>query len=147
MLAYDCFWSNARVKRQDPNTFVPHHWLLTVSSHQAPRLLMDRGHSSWGMSLLCSPLRRLRIKATFLLPPNSVSTFFTWLQLAEKAKILASINFSPFLLLCIQPVSKSHPFFYTVSSKFFLTFSAAETRLMRSEPCEDLREELLEHQV
>ena len=30
------------------------------------------GHHSWGTSLLCSPLCQLRIKASFLFPPNSV---------------------------------------------------------------------------
>ena len=35
-----------------------------------------RGHRSWGMSLLCSPLFWLRIKVTFLFPPYSVSVFF-----------------------------------------------------------------------
>ena len=49
---------------------------------------MEWGHSSWGMSLPCSPLHQLRIKAIFLFPPNSVSIFFIQLQWAEKAKIL-----------------------------------------------------------
>ena len=39
------------------------------------------------MSLLCSPLCWLRIKATFLFPSNLY--FFIWLQWAEEAKILA----------------------------------------------------------
>ena len=33
-------------------------------------------HSSWGISLLCSPCPWLRIKATLLFPQNSVSAFF-----------------------------------------------------------------------
>ena len=37
---------------------------------------MQGGHSSWGMNLLCAPLHWLRIKVTFLFPPNSVSEFF-----------------------------------------------------------------------
>ena len=54
---------------------------------------MERGHSSWGMSLLCSSLYWLRIKATFLFPPNSLSVYFIWLRWAEKPKILASNSF------------------------------------------------------
>ena len=34
------------------------------------------GHSSWGMRILCSPFCQLRVKATFLFLPNSVSVFF-----------------------------------------------------------------------
>ena len=34
------------------------------------------GAGSWSMSLLCSPLHWLRIKATFLFPPSSVFIFF-----------------------------------------------------------------------
>ena len=48
-------------------------------------------HSSWSVSLLCSPLFWLRIKANFLLSPNSVSVFFICLwEGSEKAKNLAS---------------------------------------------------------
>ena len=42
------------------------------SPYESTRLLIKVGHSSWGMSLLCSPLHQLRIKATFLFPPNSL---------------------------------------------------------------------------
>ena len=42
------------------------------------------------MSLWSSPLCRLRIKATFLFPPNSVFIFFIQLGWAKNAKILAS---------------------------------------------------------
>ena len=48
------------------------------------------GHSSWGMRILCSPFCQLRVKATFLFLPNSVSVFFIRLWRAEKAIILAS---------------------------------------------------------
>ena len=37
-----------------------------------------------------SPFYQLTVKATFLLPPNSVSVLFIRLQWAEKAKVLAS---------------------------------------------------------
>ena len=50
--------------------------------------LMRWGHSSWGMSLLCSPLHWLSIKAIFLFPPNSI--FFIRFRWAKKAKLLAS---------------------------------------------------------
>ena len=82
---------NARGRNQDPITFVPHHWLLTVSNCEY-KLLMEAGHSSWGLSLLCSPLHWLRIKAAFLFPPNSVSVFFIRLRRAEKAKILPGVT-------------------------------------------------------
>ena len=36
------------------------------------------GHSSGGLSLLSSPLSQVRIKATFVSPPNSL--FFLWLR-------------------------------------------------------------------
>ena len=42
------------------------------------------------MNLLCSPIRQLRIKATFLFPPGAAYVFLIWLWWAEKAKILAS---------------------------------------------------------
>ena len=42
-------------------------------------------------ALACSPLLWLRIKATLLFSPNSVSVFFIWLGWAEKAKIFDSI--------------------------------------------------------
>ena len=97
MPVYGWLWSNARRRNQDPNNFVPHHWVLTGSPHliSAPRFLMDRRLSFWGMSLLCSPLCWLRMKATCLLPPHFVSMFFICLQWTEKAKILASYSGSP----------------------------------------------------
>ena len=41
MPIYDCLWNNARGRNQDPNTFVPHPWFLTVNRHliKVPRLL------------------------------------------------------------------------------------------------------------
>ena len=61
------------------------------------------------MSLLCSRLRLLRIKATFLFPPNSVSVFFIQLQGAGKTKILASNNgeFFVLVLFSFSPSLKS----------------------------------------
>ena len=40
-------------------------------------VLKGAGHSSWGMSLLYSPLCWLRIKVTFLFPPNSLWIFYS----------------------------------------------------------------------
>ena len=42
-----------------------------------PLSLMERGHSSWGMRLLCSALCPLRIKATFLFP-QTLSPYFSF---------------------------------------------------------------------
>ena len=64
------------------------------------------GHCSWGMSLLCSPLQLLRIKVTFLFPPNSVSVFFIQLQWAEKAKILTSNKGTFSVFFFSKPQSK-----------------------------------------
>ena len=47
----------------------------------------SRGSSSWGMRLLCSALCRLRIKATFLFPPNSMSVFLIWLQRERRPRL------------------------------------------------------------
>ena len=57
------------------------------------RLLMEGRHCSWGVNQLCFPPRQQRIKATFLLPPNSISIFFIRLQWADKAKNLTSNTF------------------------------------------------------
>ena len=66
---------------------VPLGVVLYLILYLIPRLLPDDGCSSWSRSLLCSPLHLLSFKATFLLPPNSVSVFF--IRWAERAKILA----------------------------------------------------------
>ena len=42
-----------------------------------PKTPQGGRHSSWGMSLLCSPLCQLKIKATFVFTPNSVSIFYS----------------------------------------------------------------------
>ena len=67
-----------------------------------------RGHNSWGMNLLCSRPRWLRIKATFLFPPNSA--LFIWHWLSEKAKILASYIFTCTVLffLLVSTLFASH---------------------------------------
>ena len=54
-----------------------------------------------------SPFYQLTIKATLLLPPNSVSVLFIRLQWAEKAKVLASnrsenIHPPPYLVKEVQ---------------------------------------------
>ena len=46
------------------------------------------------------------LKATFLLPPNSVSVLFIWLQWAEKAKNLASKSILTMGAVIAEPVSK-----------------------------------------
>lgn len=53
---------------------------------------MEWGAKSWGMSLLCFPCHWLRIKVNFLLPSDSVSTYFIQLWWAEKGQILADNN-------------------------------------------------------
>ena len=42
-----------------------------------PKTPQGGRHSSWGMSLLCSPLCQLKIKAIFVFTPNSVSIFYS----------------------------------------------------------------------
>ena len=78
MPAYGCLWNNTRGRNQDPLTFIPHQWLLTASPclTQAPRLLVEWGAQFFRHKPTVSPLHKLRIKATFLFPPNSVSVFF-----------------------------------------------------------------------
>ena len=64
--------------------------LLRALNDTIPQISHGEGHSSWGRSLLCPPLCQLKIKATFLFPPNSVSMVSIQLQWAEKTKILAT---------------------------------------------------------
>ena len=55
-------------------------FLITDCETSSYKLLMG-GHSSWGMSLLCSPLHQLRIKATFYFLQTLSPYFlfgFTW---------------------------------------------------------------------
>ena len=64
--------------------------LLRALNDTIPQISHGEGHRSWGRSLLCPPLCQLKIKATFLFPPNSVSMVSIQLQWAEKTKILAT---------------------------------------------------------
>ena len=68
---------------------------------EAPRLLMEAGNSSWSISLPCSPLCQLRIKATFLFPPNSASISL----ISDKAKILATNSVKAFEFSCTHWLS------------------------------------------
>ena len=70
-----------------PLFFITNSWLQVLALYKPLDFSWGgEGHRFWGMSLLCSPLHWLRIKTSFLSPPNSV--FFILLQGAEKAKIL-----------------------------------------------------------
>ena len=91
--ACDCFWKNERGRNEDASTFGPHHGprLQALILYKAWDFSWSTGHSSWGTNLLCSPLCRLRIEATFLFLPNSVSVFFMSLQWAQKATILVAM--------------------------------------------------------
>ena len=50
--------------------------LLTEAASYKPQTLLTEGHGSWSVCLLCTALHQLRIKATFLFPPDSVSVLF-----------------------------------------------------------------------
>ena len=97
MPAYDCFWNNVRARRtQVPYTFLitdPWLWALVLynSLDSSWKGNLDFKHTVlWSMSLLSSPLCRLRIKDTCPFPLDSVSVSFIRLQWAEKAKTLAA---------------------------------------------------------
>ena len=116
---YDWFWNNARGRRQDPNTFVPHHRSLTVSLHLiwAPRLLMEWEHISWGRSLLCSPLCWLRIKGTFLCRPDCLCNFY-WASVGRKSQTLGQQRYLCFLGWHLLEIPFFHPFSQSVSLKW-----------------------------
>ena len=80
------YWATEASLRLDPNTQEP--------SNRPLDFLWNLRYSSWGMSLMCSPLCQVRVKDTFLFAPNFVSIFFIQLHWAEKAKILASNTLS-----------------------------------------------------
>ena len=96
MPVYDCLWSNARGRNQVPTIFVFHHWPLAASPCliYSPRLLMEWGHSSWSMSLLCFNLCWLSKPPFYFLQTLSLYVFLfcfcIQLWWAEKAKSLAS---------------------------------------------------------
>ena len=72
--AFDCFWNNARGRRiQDPLFLLTEPWLQALILYKP----LDPSWK-WGTVLEAqsSPLHGLRIKATFLFPPNSASVFF-----------------------------------------------------------------------
>ena len=80
-----------------PLFLISNPWLVALI-YIIPQIpLGRRGHSSWGISLRCSPLHWLRIKVTFLFPLNSLY-FFLQLQWAEESKILVA---SP-VVLCSE---------------------------------------------
>ena len=58
-----------------PLSLITDFWPLALILYK-PLDSSRKGDSSWGMSLLYSPLGQLRIKARFLFPTNSVSVFF-----------------------------------------------------------------------
>ena len=73
---------------QDPGTFVPHHPPLIESLHliEALRLLMGGVTVLEAVAYCVSPLRQLRIKATFLFPPYSVSVFFNSASVSRESQ-------------------------------------------------------------
>lgn len=84
--------------------------------------------SSWAQfleayQLLCSLLHQLRIKAAFLFPSNSVSIFFIWLHLAEKAKILR-----PPAILVLGHCPTVLPWRQGARIVWILTFSGSKPR-------------------
>ena len=67
---------------------VRHNWATNIFTFHIPH---GRGSMVLKIGAYCVlPHCQLRIKATFLLPPNSVSVFFILLWWAEKATILAA---------------------------------------------------------
>ena len=78
MPAYQCLW-------QDPNTFVPHLWLLIASSHP-----LDSSWWGWGWRAALSA--SWEIKPPFYYLQTLSPYFFNRLQWAEKAKILVGNN-------------------------------------------------------
>ena len=60
-------------------------------------IILQIPHGRWGTVLeeepAMSPLCQLRMKATFVFPPNSAPVFFIWLLWAEKIKILSAKSF------------------------------------------------------
>ena len=84
-------------------------WLLTVSPCLVFQMVKNPQVWSLGQE---DPLEKGMatyssiLKATFLLPPNSVSVFFIWLRWAEKAKNLASKSVITMGAVIAEPFSK-----------------------------------------
>jgi len=105
MPGYDYLWNNARGRNQDPII------TLTPDCEPLPVAQMVKNPQVWslgqeaplekGMATYSSPL-----KATYLLPPNSVSVLFIWLRWAEKAKNLASKSVITIGAVIAEPFSK-----------------------------------------
>ena len=101
----DYLWNNVRGRNQDPII------TLTPDCEPLPVAQMVKNPQVWslgqeaplekGMATYSSPL-----KATYLLPPNSVSVLFIWLQWAEKAKNLASKSVITIGAVIAEPFSK-----------------------------------------
>ena len=72
------------------------------------------GHSSWGTSMLCSPLNQLRNNAIFLLPPNSASIIFYSTSVGRESQDYGgNIQVpSPYLALCISPLGCAWVIYY-----------------------------------
>ena len=75
------------IKILPPLFFTPHPWLWALALYKPLHSSWRVGHSSWGMSLQCTPLHWLRIKATFIFPPNSMSVFLIWLQRERRPRL------------------------------------------------------------
>ena len=72
------------------------------------------GHSSWGTSMLCSPLSQLRNNTIFLLPPNSVSIIFYSTSVGRESQDYGgNIQVpSPYFALCISPLGCAWVIYY-----------------------------------
>ena len=105
MPGYDYLWNNARGRNQDPII------TLTPDCEPLPVAQMVKNPQVWSLGQE-DPLEKGMttyssiLKATFLLPPNSVSLLFIWLPWAEKAKNLASKTVITIGAVTAEPFSK-----------------------------------------
>ena len=60
------------IKILRPLFLITDSWLWALILQKPLDFSWGGGHSSWSMSLLCSPLHQLRIKAIFLFPPKTI---------------------------------------------------------------------------
>lgn len=74
-------------------------------------------HISWGRSLLCSPLCRLRIKGTFLCHPDCLCNFY-WASVGRKSQTLGQQCYLCFLGWHLLEIPFFHPFSQSVSLKW-----------------------------